>query len=58
MSYAMFTESFYAAGFGEETYVLEIPTAPFRFIWSIGLALLCVVLIANIVISIRRGVKR
>jgi TRAP-type C4-dicarboxylate transport system permease small subunit len=58
LSYAMFTDSFYAAGFGEETYVLEIPTTPFKFIWSIGTALLGVVLIGNIVISIRRGVKR
>jgi TRAP-type C4-dicarboxylate transport system permease small subunit len=58
MSYAMFDESMYAAGFGELTYVLEIPSTPFKFIWSFGTLLLCVVIISNIVISIRRGVKR
>ena len=58
MSWAMFNESFHAASFGEETGVLRIPTTPFKFIWSIGILLLCVVIIVNIISSIRKGVKR
>jgi TRAP-type C4-dicarboxylate transport system permease small subunit len=58
VSYAMLKESFHAASFGEETLVLELPTTPFKFIWTIGTILLCVVLLVNIVKSIMKGMKR
>jgi TRAP-type C4-dicarboxylate transport system permease small subunit len=58
LSYAMIKESLHAASFGEETLVLQLPTTPFKFIWSIGTLLLCVVLLLNIILSIRKGVKR
>ena len=58
LSYAMLKESLHAASFGEETLVLELPTSPFKFIWTIGTILLCVVLIVNIIKSIIKGMKR
>ncbi|MEJ2739316.1 MAG: TRAP transporter small permease [Dehalococcoidia bacterium] len=58
LSYAMIRESLHAASFGEETLVLALPTTPFKFIWSIGTILLCVVLLVNIITSIMKGMKR
>lgn len=53
-----FKEAFHAASFGDETLVAAVPTAPFKFIWAIGLLLLCLVLIRDIVGAIRRGMKQ
>jgi TRAP-type C4-dicarboxylate transport system permease small subunit len=56
--FAMVKESLRVASFGEETLVLELPTAPFKIIWSIGIFLLCVVLLINVITSIMKGMKR
>lgn len=58
LSYAMIKESFHAASFGEETLVLELPTTPFKFTWTIGTLLLCVVLLTNVITSFIKGMKR
>jgi TRAP-type C4-dicarboxylate transport system permease small subunit len=58
LTWAMFREAAYAASYGQTTLVMGIPLAPFKYIWAVGTALLCVALLNNIVQCIRRGVKR
>ena len=58
LTWEMFKESRYAASFGEATLVMGIPLAPFKYIWSVGAALLCIVLLWNIVICVKKGLKR
>jgi TRAP-type C4-dicarboxylate transport system permease small subunit len=58
LSWAMFNEAFHAASFNETTLVLRAPTPPFKFIWAIGTVILGITMIRNIVLAIRRGVKR
>ncbi len=56
--YAAFKEAFYAASFGEATLVVSAPTSPVKFIWAIGLLLLFGVLVRDILIAFRQGLKR
>lgn len=58
MMWAMFKEAFHAASFSETTLVLRAPTPPFKFIWSIGLLILCIVILVNLIAAFRRGLKR
>ena len=58
LTWAMFRESQHAASFGEATTVMRIPLAPFKYIWSVGAALLCIVLLWNIIVSVKKGLKR
>jgi TRAP-type C4-dicarboxylate transport system permease small subunit len=56
-AYVAFKEAFYAASFGEETVVTEIPTSPIRFFWAFGLFLVFLVFIREVVVAFRKGVK-
>lgn len=56
--YAAFKEAFYAASYGETTLVASLPTSPVKFIWSIGLFLLLLVMIYEVVVSFRKGAAR
>jgi TRAP-type C4-dicarboxylate transport system permease small subunit len=58
ITYVAFKKAIWAAGFNEQTLVVGAPTSPVRFIWAIGLFLLFLVLIRELVISFRKGVKR
>lgn len=46
------------SNWGELTYVFEISTLPFRIIWLIGVASLCLVLFAQIIESLTKVVKK
>jgi len=56
--YVAFKEARYAASFGESTLVVSAPTSPVKFIWAIGLLLLLLVLVRDIISSLRKGIKR
>jgi len=56
--YVAFREAFYAASFNETTLVVSAPTSPIKFIWAIGLFLLALVLIRDVIVAFRKGVKR
>lgn len=56
--YAAFKQARFAASFGEETLVTSAPTSPVKFIWAIGLLLLALVIVRDIVIALRKGLKR
>ncbi len=56
--YAAFKQARFAASFGEETLVVSAPTSPVKFIWAIGLLLLALLLVRDIVIAFRKGIKR
>lgn len=58
MSWAMFGEAGYGLSYGETTVVMGIPLWPFKYVWAVGAAVLCLILLYNIVQCIRRGVKR
>lgn len=58
LTWAMFRESQLAASFAEATTVTRIPLAPFKYIWSVGATLLCIVLLWNIIVSVKKGLKR
>ncbi len=58
LTWAMFRESNYSASYTEVTTVMRIPVAPFKYIWSVGAALLSAVLLWNIIESLRKGFKR
>ena len=55
--YVAFREAFYAASFNETTLVISAPTSPIKFIWAIGLFLLALVLIRDVIVAFRKGVK-
>jgi hypothetical protein len=38
--------------------ILDIPTAPFQFIWALGCAILCIYIANNIVRSIIEGIEK
>jgi TRAP-type C4-dicarboxylate transport system permease small subunit len=55
--YGSFKEAFYAASFNEQTIVTYTPTTPFKFIWAIGLTILCLVVLAHAARCLIKGVK-
>lgn len=58
LTWAMFREAHHAASFSETTLVMRIPLAPFKYVWSVGATLLGIVLLYNLVTSVRKGLKR
>jgi TRAP-type C4-dicarboxylate transport system permease small subunit len=38
--------------------ILDIPTAPFKFIWAFGCTLLCLYIVNNIIRSILEGIRK
>jgi TRAP-type C4-dicarboxylate transport system permease small subunit len=58
MTWAMFREAGHAASSDETTLVMRIPLAPFKYIWAVGVGLLALVILKNIIDSVRKGVKR
>lgn len=58
LSWAMFGDAGYALSYGETTVVMGVPLWPFKYIWAVGTAILCLALLYNMVQCIRRGVKR
>jgi TRAP-type C4-dicarboxylate transport system permease small subunit len=58
VTWAMVKESMRSASFSEATLISRIPVAPFKYIWSVGVALLCIILLRNIVASVIKGLKR
>lgn len=58
LSWAMFGEAGYAFSYRETTVVMGVPLWPFKYIWAVGAAILCLALLYNMVQCIRRGVKR
>jgi TRAP-type C4-dicarboxylate transport system permease small subunit len=57
-AWVVFDDAFYAARFKEETLVLGIWTAPFKFVWAVGILILCLFLLRNMVRSIKKVVKK
>jgi TRAP-type C4-dicarboxylate transport system permease small subunit len=58
MTWAMFRDAGRAASADETTLVMRIPLAPFKYIWAVGVGLLALVILKNIIGSVRKGVKR
>ncbi len=57
LAYGALKEALYAASYNETTLVVSAPTSPIKFMWTIGLFLLFLVLVREVVVSFRRGVK-
>ena len=55
--YGAVKQALYAASFNETTLVVSVPTSPVKFFWAIGLFLLFLVLIRDVVVAFRKGVK-
>ncbi len=57
LTWGMFRESQYSASYTEVTTVMRIPMAPFKYVWSVGATLLCVILLWNVIKSVKKGLK-
>ena len=52
--WAAFEDAMFSAQFNEPTLVLGIYTSPFKFVWALGLLILCLYLLKNIYTAIRK----
>lgn len=58
LTWAMFKEAAYAASFSQTTLITKLPLAPFKYVWSVGAALLGAILLWHVIESVRKGLKR
>ncbi len=58
MLWAIFNDALNSAAVGEITLTTGILTAPFKFIWSIGVIILGLFLLKHLIEAIRKGGKR